>query len=393
MHSLKDITYIGTTNFRDWKHRFGILNADRFFHLYVLGKTGAGKSNLILSLCLQDIKKGMGVYVCDVHQDLVHTLVKHIPEYRKKDVLYIDLPNPKLAIGYNPLKKVSYEKRSLVASAILESFQKLWSGSWGDRLENTLRMIILCLLDQPKANLRDIVRILQDDDFRKACIKHTVNKDVRSYLEKQLPKLGMQTLLPVLSKVEAFLAHPVVKRFLIDNPDSLSLYRAMNDRKIVLVNLNKGLLGNDVVHLIGSLLIFGIKHAGMTRVSLPKATRLRQPFHVYLDEFQYYTVDISDMFSELRKFQISLNIAHHYLAEIPEKTRLGILGNVGTIICFRIGALDAEHMIKQQFKEYSPLTIGDYVYLPNKEIIISLMIDGKPSKPFTAKTLYYKAIL
>lgn len=393
MHHSNDVTYIGITNFRDWKHRFGILNADRFFHLYILGKTGAGKSNLILSLCLQDIKRGYGTYVCDVHQNLVQTILKHVPDYRKDDVIYIDLPNPNLTIGYNPLKKVSYEKRSLVASGILESFQKLWSSSWGDRLEHILRMILLSLLDQPSANLRDIIRILQDEDYRKKCIQNTVNKDVRNFLQNQLPKLGTQSLLPVISKVEAFLAHPVAKRFLIENPDSLSLYSAMNEHKIVLVNLNKGLLGNDVVHILGSLLIFGIKNAGMARVALPEATRVKFPFYVYLDEFQYYTVDVSALFSELRKFKISLNIAHHYLAEIPEKTRLGILGNVGTIICFRIGALDAEYMIKQQFKEYSPLSIGDYVYLPNKEIIISLMIDGKPSKPFTAKTLYYKGIL
>ena len=391
MYTPKDITYIGKTNFRDRKHRFGILNADRFFHLYILGKTGAGKSNLILSLCLQDIKKGNGIYICDVHGDLIHTVLENIPEYRKKDVVYIDLPNPKLTIGYNPLKKVSYEKRSLVASGILDSFQKLWSSSWGDRLQHNIRMILLCLLDQPKANLRDMVRVLQDDSYRQFCLKHIINPDVKRFIEKDIPSLGKQALFPVISKVEAFLAHPVVKRFLIENPDSLSLYKVMQEQKIVLVNLNRGLLGNDIVHILGSLLIFGIKNAGMARSG--KSAQIMKAFHVYLDEFQYYTVDISDMFSELRKFHISLNIAHHYLQEIPEKTRLGILGNVGSIICFRLGAIDSEYMIKQQFKEYSPLTVGDYVYLPNREIIISLMIKGKPSKPFTAETLYYKGIL
>ena len=392
MGNSKIINYIGITNFRDIRHRFGILQSDRFMHTYILGKTTSGKSNLILTLCLQDIKRNSaGVFLCDVHGDLIETLLEHIPEHRKKDIVYLDIPNPKLTIGYNPIKKVSYEMRSLVASGILESFKKLWSSSWGLRLENLIRMALLALLDQPKANLKDVLRILQDPIYRKTCLPYIVNPEVKRFFIKELPQLSAGVLHPVLSKLGALLVHPSASRFLIDNPDSLSLFKAMNEKKIVLVNLNKGRLGGDVTHVLGSILISGIYNSSLARVILPEARRV--PFHVYLDEFQYYTTNISDMFSELRKFKVSLNIAHHYLQEISDNLRHGIFGNVGTVICFRIGANDADFMIRQQFKEYSPLTIGDYVYLPNRSIIISLMINGKPSKPFTAKTLYYKDIL
>ncbi|WP_292942877.1 DUF87 domain-containing protein [Olleya sp. UBA1516] len=392
MFEPKIISYIGITDFRDIRHKFGIFQADRFMHTYILGKTTSGKSNLILTLCLQDIKRNnAGVFLCDVHGDLIETLLQHIPEHRKKDIIYLDIPNPKLVIGYNPIKKVNYEMRSLVASGILESFKKLWSSSWGLRLENLIRMALLALLDQPKANLKDILRILQDSSYRQACIPNIVNPEVKRFFTKELPQLSSSVLHPVLSKLGSLLVHPSASRFLIDNPDSLSLFKAMNEKKIVLVNLNKGRLGGDVTHILGSILISGIYNSSLARVILPETKRV--PFHVYLDEFQYYTTNISDMFSELRKFKVSLNIAHHYLQEISDNIRHGILGNVGTVICFRIGANDAEFMTRQQFKEYSPLSIGDYVYLPNRSIIISLMIDGKPSKPFTAKTLYYKDIL
>ena len=392
MRDQNTINYIGITDFRDIRHRFGILEHDRYMHLYLLGKTTTGKSNTILTLCLQDIKKNLsGVFLCDVHGDLIDTLLKHIPEHRKKDLIYLDIPNPNLKIGYNPIKKVPYEMRSLVASGILESFKKLWSSSWGLRLENLLRMAILALLDQPKANLKDVLRILQNLEYQKSCLVHIVNPEVKRFFTEELPQLSSAVLHPILSKLGALLVHPSASRFLLDNPDSLSLFKAMNEKKIVLVNLNKGRLGGDVTHVLGSILISGIYNSALARVVLPEKDRT--PFHVYLDEFQYYTTNISDMFSELRKFKVSLNIAHHYLQEISDNLRHGILGNVGTIICFRIGANDAEFMVKQQFKEYSPLSIGDYVYLPNKSIIVSLMIDGKPSKPFTAKTLYYKSIL
>jgi len=392
MYDPNDITYIGITDFRDIRHTFGILHSDRFMHLYILGKTTAGKSNLILTLCIQDIKKNnAGIFLCDVHGDLIDVILKHVPQHRKKDIIYLDIPNPNLNIGYNPLKKVSYEKRSLVVSGILESFKKLWSASWGLRLENLIRMALLGLLDQPSAKLTDIIRILQDVDYRKRAIPNIVNPDVRRFFLKELPELSSAALSPVLSKIGALLVHPSIKRFLVDNTDSLSLFNAINEKKIVLVNINKGILGGDVTHILGSLLISGIYNSALARVIIPE--KQRSPFHVYLDEFQYYTTNISDMFSELRKYKVSMTIAHHYLKEISDDLRHGILGAVGTICCFRISALDAEYMQKQQFKEYSPLSVGDYVYLPNHSIIISLMIQGKPSKPFTAKTLYYKTIL
>jgi len=387
-----NITYFAITNWRDRKDLFGIKQEDRAFHTYILGKTGAGKSNLLITKILQDIKYNRGACVFDVHGDLIKTVSSNIPHYRKKDIIYLNIPDRNLRLGYNPLKRVSYEKRSLVASAILDSFQKLWGGAWGIKMEHILRYILLTLLDQPKANMRDIVRILQEEAYRKKCIKNVVNPDVKNFWMKEYEKYGKNDVTPILNKVGAFLVHPTIKRLLIDNADSLSFRKIMDEKKILLVNLSKGALGVDVANILGSLLLSTITSASFNRIDTKE--HLRVPFHLYLDEFQNYTnKTLTEMLSELRKFKVTLTLAHQYLHQLSDDIRHGVLGNVGTVICFRIGAVDAEYMLLEHYIEFLPLTLGDYVNMENYHVYVKLMIDGKPSKPFSAITVHYKTIL
>jgi len=387
-----NITYLGQTTFRKSRKVFGILQSDRFFHTYILGKTGTGKSNLVLAKILQDVKHQRGCMLFDIHGDLIKQVFANIPDERKQDVIFLNIPNPKLGIGYNPIKRISVEKRSLMVSGILESFQKLWSSNWGNRQEHVLRYILLTLADQPKANLRDIIRIIQDKSYRTSCIKNIVNPDVRNFWVKEFPSYRTGDLNSIHNKVGAFLAHPKIKRLLIDNVDNLSFRKAMDNNKIVLINLSKGALGTDVSHVLGSLLLSTLNMATFSRIDTHENRRV--PFHIFLDEFQNYTnKSLVSMLSEHRKFKVSYTLCNQYLEQLQSEIKAGVLGNVGTLISFRISASDARYILLEHFKEFQPLTIGDYVSLENHHIFIQLMIRGKPSKVFSAKTLYYKRIL
>lgn len=279
-----------------------------------------------------------------------------------------------------------------MVSGILESFQKLWSSNWGNRQEHVLRYILLTLADQPKANLRDIIRIIHEEPYRASCIKNIANPDVRNFWTKEFPSYRAGDLNTIHNKVGAFLAHPKIKRLLIDNPDSLSFRKAMDSNKIVLINLSKGALGTDVAHVLGSLLLSTLNMATFSRIDTAESNRV--PFHVFLDEFQNYTnKSLVSMLSEHRKFKVSYTLCNQYLEQLQPEIKAGVLGNVGTLISFRISATDARYIVLEHFKEFQPLTIGDYVSLENHHIYVQLMIRGKPSKVFSAKTLYYKRIL
>lgn len=386
------ITYFARTNFRNQRKLFGIKQNDRGYHSYILGKTGAGKTNLLLTQILQDIKHGRGVCVFDVHGDLIKTIRQHALLLQRTDVFYLDIPNPNLQFSYNPLKRVSSEKRSLVAGAILDSFQKLWGRAWGLKLEHILRYILLTLLDQPKSNLGDILRIIQNDSYRAQCLRNITNPDVLRFWQNEFQSYSKNDLLPLHNKIGAFLAHPAIKRLLMSNRTDISLRKIMDKQGVLLVNLSKGELGEDITHILGSLLLSSLSSAAFSRIDTPET--LRRPFHVFLDEFQNYTTkSLPGMLSELRKFKLSLTLAHQYLHQLSSEIQHSVLGNVGTIICFRLGAIDAAHIQQELFQEHKPkFTTGDYVNLPNHYIYLKLIIDGKPSKPFSAVTISYKDI-
>lgn len=375
-----DITYFAKTLYRNYETVFGIRQDDRLMHMYVLGKSGSGKSTLLKTMAINDIIAGRGVCLLDPHNDLVSLVHKLIPKERQKDVIYFDLTDIASRYRYNPFKRVSYEKRSLVASSILEVFKKLWHDAWGVKLEHILRYTILTLLDQPSANIADIPRLLLEYAYRKEAIKSVINPSVRTFWEKEFSNYNRYDLLPVLNKVGGMLAHPVIKRVLIENIEEISFRKAMDEQKILLVNLSKGHVGEDVSHILGALLVSSISSAAFSRVDTDEDKRV--PFMVYMDEFHNFTtLSLVNMFSELRKFKVGLTLAHQYIFQLEDEIREAILGNAGTIVSFRIGVEDARYMSREMFPEFA---LEDFINLPNFHIYLRLMINGAPSRPFSA---------
>ena len=378
------ISYFAQTDFRDQKDVFGILQHDRLVGMYLLGKTGSGKTNVLKTLIHQDIVHGRGMCLLDVNGDLLKQVLTSIPKNRTFDVIYLDTSNPNLDWGYNPLRRVAYHHRYLIASHIIETFQKLWGQqSWGLKLEHILRNVILTLLDQPKATFSDIPKLLLDEVYRTQCLKNTTTQALHLFWSHEFPKYSKTDLLPVLNKVGSFLAIPIIKKILVDNKKQLSIQAIIDNEKILLVNLSKGTLGADAAHLLGSLLLNSLSAAGFHRSKINEEDR--KPFFVYLDEFHNFTtLSLVNMFSELRKFKIGFIVAHQYLGQLPVKIKEAVLGNIGTIVCFRISYADAKYMA---LEFYPVFKASDFVELENFHIYLRLMINGKPSRPFSAITI------
>jgi DNA helicase HerA-like ATPase len=379
----KDITYFGQIGYRNDRRVFGIKQADRLMHTYMIGKTGTGKSTCLETMILQDIQSGIGCCLLDPHGDLVEKVVKAIPDSRKVDLIYFNFPDPNLNLKYNPFKRVTVGKRSLVASGILEVFSKLWDSAWGVKLEHILRHAILTLLDQPKATVADIVEILLDKDFRRNALLNVKSETVKKFWKREFVEYHKYDLLPVMNKIGGMLVHPVIRRALIENKEEVSLRNAMDEKKIVLVNLSKGHVGADVTNMLGALFVTSIASAAFSRVDTEEDKRV--PFMVYMDEFHNFTtLSLVNMFSELRKFKVGMTLAHQYLHQLDEEIKQAVVGNVGTVISFRLGTEDAMHMSKEMFPEFD---IEDFINLPNYKIYLKLMIEGKPSRPFSASTI------
>lgn len=383
-HFNPEISYFAETDFRNAQEQFGIKQADRMVGLYILGKTGTGKTNLLETLIYQDLYFGRGICVMDVNGDMIKKVANMIPSHRKENTIYLDTSDVNLTWGYNPLKKVAYPYRHLIASHIIETFQKLWGQqAWGIKLEHILRNVILALLDQDKADFTDINRILVDTEFRATCMEHIVSKEVRSFWEKEFPSYSKTDILPVLNKVGSFMSIPTVKKILVDNTEQISIGDIVNNQKVMLVNLSKGTLGVDAAHLLGSLLLNAFSSAGFYRTTIPEEDR--KPFFIYLDEFQNFTtLSLVNMFAELRKFKIAFILAHQYLGQLNPKIKDAIMGNIGSMVCFRMSYDDAKYMA-HEFYPY--IEVKDFINLQNYRIYTKLLIDGMPSQPFSANTI------
>ena len=381
----KEITYFAKVGWRNDQRLFGIKQTDRLMHTYMIGKTGTGKSTCLETMIMQDIEHGRGCCLLDPHGDLVEKIAKNIPEHRKKDLIYFNIPDPNLNFRYNPFKRVSYEKRSLVASGILDVFSKLWDSAWGVKLEHILRHAILTLLDQPEATIADISELLLDKEFRRNALRHVKSESVKKFWKREFPEYQKYDLLPVMNKIGGMLVHPVIKRVLIENTKEVSLRKSMDEKKIILVNLSKGHVGADVAHILGALFITSIASASFSRVDTEEENRV--PFMVYMDEFHNFTtLSLVNMFSELRKFKVGMILAHQYMHQLDEDIRQAVLGNIGTVISFRIGTEDAKRMAEEMFPEFD---VQDFINLPNYKIYLKLMIDGRPSRPFSGHTINY----
>jgi hypothetical protein len=382
-----EVLQFARVDFRSDHRVFGIKNEDRFSHVYIIGKTGTGKSTLIETMALQDLSHGRGFALIDPHGDLVERVASGVPTFRQSDTIYFNPADPNQPYGYNPLRQVRREFISLAASGLMEVLKKMWADSWGVRMEHILRNVLLALLERPGARLHDVLRLLSDHRYRKEIVPLLRNKTVRNFLEKEFERFTFgyraDGIAPIQNKIGAFLADPLLNRVLTAPEKDLHIRNIMDEGKVLLVNLAKGRLGEDSSTLLGALLVTTIGLAAFSRADTP--AQARRDFFVYIDEFQSFTtLALVNMFSELRKYRVGFTVAHQYLHQLEPEIRHAVLGNAGTIISFRVGAEDAPYL-EQEFQ--SRFDRIDVTQLPNYRVYLKLMIDGEPSQPFSAMTL------
>lgn len=379
-----DITYFARTNVRQPYRTFGIRDSDRLSHMYVIGKTGTGKSTLLETLIRQDLDYGCGFVLIDPHGDLADRVHAAALASSRDDVTYIDIADPEQPFGYNPLRHVRRDRRPLAASGMLEIMKKMWPDAWGVRMEHLLRYALLALLDCPTARFSDILALLTDRAFRQKVIGHSSNDQVRQFWEEEYrgysPRYRQDSIAPIQNRVGAFLADPRLKRFLTDPQEELRFRDIMDGGKALVINLAKGRIGEDSSNLLGGLLVTTLGLAAFSRADTPE--HARRPFFIYVDEFQNFTtLAVANMLAELRKYQVGAVLAHQYLDQIEPDVRHAVIGNAGTLVAFRVGGKDAPHLTR----EFAPVfDANDLVALPNHEIYLRLMIEGAPSRPFSA---------
>jgi DNA helicase HerA-like ATPase len=380
-------SYFARTNARRPFRAIAFNLSDRLSHVYVIGKTGVGKTTLLERLLSEDIRRGYGSALVDPHGDFVERVAARMrPEHGDK-VIYLNVADEAQPFAYNPLSRVKPEMRTLVASGVMDVFKKMWADAWGVRMEHILRNALLALLDQPSANLGDLLPLLNDKRFRSTVLSQVTNEQVCQFWEMEYPNYSFRyradATAPILNKVGAFLADPKLNRIFTRTDGQLRLRSIMDQGKILLVNLAKGKIGEDSAALLGGLLVTSLGLAAYSRADMLE--KERRPFFIYVDEFQNFTtLAIANMLSELRKFGVGMVLAHQYLHQVEPDIRHAILGNAGTIISFRVGPEDA-HFIAREFEPY--LNHLDLMNLPNHEVYIKLMVDGAPLRPFSATKL------
>src|SRR5437899_6160432 len=381
------ITTLAVTNFRNDRRRFGIKRADRRAHMYIIGKTGTGKSTLIANLARQDLVHGEGFALLDPHGDLAEHVLRLVPEERQGDLIYFNVPDTAHALAFSPLESRQPALKPLVASGLISVFKNIWAESWGPRMEYILRNALLALLDLPASTLLDIPQLLDDLAFRGHVLAYVRNDQVRRFWLREYgnypARFRAEAIAPIQNKVGEFLVNPILRKIVGQPKSAFGLRRAMDEGKILLVNLAKGKIGEDTSALLGAMLVTKLSLAALSRADLAEADR--RDFYLYVDEFPLFTTtSFAGMLSEMRKYRLGLVLAHQHLAQLDETVRDAILGNAGTIISFRVGLSDAELLEKEFWPEFRAT---DLVNLPNYNVYLKLMIDGVVSKPFSARTL------
>ncbi|OGG90993.1 hypothetical protein A3E04_02040 [Candidatus Kuenenbacteria bacterium RIFCSPHIGHO2_12_FULL_42_14] len=390
-----DITYFAETNFRNERRRFGIKRDDRRRHFYVVGKTGMGKTAMLFNMIIQDIQRGEGVAVVDPHGELVEDLLDFIPPKRINDVIYLNPSDLEYPIAFNILESVDDEYKHLVSSGLMGVFTKIWANMWSARMEYILNNCILALLDSPGNTLLGINRLLVDKEYRKKIVSKIKDPVVKAFWVEEYAnyneRFRTEAIAPIQNKVGQFLSSAVIRNIVGQSKSTIDMREIMDNRKILILNLSKGRIGEDNSALLGAMMITKIQLAAMSRVDIPESER--KDFYLYVDEFQNFaTESFADILSEARKYRLNLIMAHQYIAQLTSvsgggrvtKVKDAVFGNVGTIAMFRIGAPDAEELIK----EFEPYFVEeDLVNLTKYHIYLRLMIDGVASKPFSATTL------
>jgi len=383
----EEINFFAKTNFRNRERVFGIKTDDRRRHMYVVGKTGMGKTNLIQNMAINDIRSGKGVGIVDPHGEFAERCLEAVPSNRINDVIYFNPADTDFPIAMNVMEKVDAEYRHLVASGLVGVFKKIWADSWGPRLEYLLRNAILALLEYPTSTLLGVTRILIDKTYREKVVEKVTDPVVRSFWTEEFTKyhdrLMAEAIAPIQNKVGQFLSSALIRNIVGQTKSAFSVREAMDNQKILIMNLSKGRIGEDNSALLGAMMITKIQLAAMARVDVSEEER--KDFYLYVDEFQNFaTESFSNILSEARKYRLNLILAHQYIAQLDEKVQDAIFGNVGTLIAFRVGAMDAEVLEK----EFAPVFyLNDLVNLTKYHIYLKLMIDGVAASPFSATVL------
>lgn len=384
------VTYFAQTDARNKRTPFGIKHEDRSRHMYVIGKTGMGKSTLLENMAVQDLRNGEGMAFMDPHGKTAELLLDYVPEERIKDVIYFAPFDTDHPISFNIMEDVGPDKRHLVANGLLAAFKKIWVDAWSARMEYILNNTILALLEYPDATLLGINRMLTDKAFRKKVVANVTDTSVKTFWVDEYAKwddrYAREAGAAIQNKVGQFVSNPLVRNIIGQPKSSFDLRKVMDEKKIVIVNLSKGQVGESNANLLGSMLITRIYLAAMSRADLPEAEREALPqFHLFVDEFQSFANEsFADILSEARKYRLALTIAHQYIEQMTDEVRAAVFGNVGTMTSFRVGSYDAEVLEK----EFAPqFTAEDMVNLGFAQIYLKLMIDGVSSQPFSATTL------
>lgn len=384
------VTYFAATDARGKRVPFGIKSRDRERHMYVIGKTGMGKSTLLENMAIQDIRNGEGLAFIDPHGSAVDKLLDYIPEERIKDVIYFapfDLEQP---IAFNVMEDVGYDRRHLVVSGLMATFKKIWVDAWSARMEYILTNTLLALLEYPGATLLGVNRMYTDKEYRKKVVANVKDPIVKSFWEDEFANYGdryTQEATPAIqNKIGQFTGNPLIRNIIGQPKSSFDIREVMDGRKILLINLSKGLVGDTNMKLLGSMLTTRIFLGAMSRAELDAASLKKSAkFYFYVDEFQNFANEtFAEILSEARKYNLNLIIAHQYVEQMEEEVRAAVFGNVGTTVVFRVGPFDAEVLETVFFPEF---TKEDLVNLGFAQVYMTLMIDGIGSRPFSATTL------
>ncbi len=390
MENPERVTYFAATDSRGKNVPFGIKSKDRDRHVYVIGKTGMGKSTLLENMAIQDIRNGEGIAFLDPHGGSAEQLLDFVPEERLKDVVYFapfDLERP---IAFNVMEDVGYDKRHLVVSGLMATFKKIWQDAWSARMEYILTNTLLALLEYPDATLLGVNRMYTDKAYRAKVVENVKDPIVKDFWVKEFANYGdryTQEATPAIqNKVGQFTGNPLIRNIIGQPKSSFDIRRMMDEKKILIMNLSKGRVGETNMRLLGSMLVTRIFLAAMSRADLSSAELRRSPhFYFYVDEFQNFANEtFAEILSESRKYKLNLTIAHQYIEQMEEEVRDAVFGNVGTTVTFRVGPFDAEVLETVFMPRF---TKEDIVGLDKRQIYLSLMIDGVGSAPFSAVTI------
>ncbi len=383
----QDLTIFGQTDFRHLKHKFGIKIPDRRYHMYVIGKTGTGKSTLLENMAIDDIREGRGIAVVDPHGDLINHIIEYIPEERIKDVVIFSPADRNYPVAFNPLENVDPDLKNIIASGVVGIFKKIFGESWGPRLEYILRNTVLALLDVPNSTMLGVTRLLVDKSYRDKVVTQITDPVIKDFFvneyEQYDPKFRTEAIAPIQNKVGQFLSSSTIRNIIGQPKSTINIEEIMNTGKIFLVNLSTGEIGEDASALLGSLMITKIQLTAMRRASIKEEDR--RDFYLYVDEFQNFaTESFATILSEARKYHLNLIMAHQYVAQMIEPVRDAVIGNVGTIITFRVGSPDADFLQS----EFMPIfEANDLINLDNYHVYVKMSIDSVTSPAFSAKTL------